>query len=53
MVAKRVFELVLSTARRHSVDVYREVPIKNVERFKRVSTSDGEQYKNILPVAIP
>lgn len=53
MVAKRVFALVLSTAHRHSVDVYRKVPIKNVQRFKRVSSSDGEQYKDILPAAIP
>ena len=30
-------------------DVYREVSIKNVERLKIVSTSDGVQYKNILP----
>ena len=30
-------------------DVYREVSIKNVERLKRVSMSDGVHYKNILP----
>ena len=30
-------------------DMYHEVSIKNVERIKRVSTSDGVQYKNILP----
>ena len=30
-------------------DVYREVSIKNVERSKRVPTSDGVHYKNILP----
>ena len=52
VVAERVFELVTSTgSRRVDVvfDVYREVSIKNVERLKRVSTSDGVQYKNILP----
>ena len=30
-------------------DVYREVSIKNVETLKRVSTSDGVYYKDILP----
>ena len=30
-------------------NVYRRVSIKNVERSKRVSTSDGVQHKNILP----
>ena len=30
-------------------DVYREVSIKNVERLKRMSSSDGVQYKKILP----
>ena len=30
-------------------DVYREVSIKNVERLKRVSASDGVHYKNKLP----
>ena len=30
-------------------DMYREVSIKNVERMKRVSTSDSVQYKIILP----
>jgi len=52
LVANRVFELVMSTgSKRVDVvfDVYREVSIKNVERSKRVSTSDGVQYKNILP----
>ena len=52
VVAERVFELVTSTgSRRVDVvfDVYREVSIKNVERLKRASTSDGLQYKNILP----
>ena len=29
--------------------MYRHVSIKNVERLKRVSTSDGVRYKNILP----
>ena len=51
-VAERVFELVMSTgSRRVDVvfDVYREVSINNVERLKRVSTSDGVHYKNILP----
>jgi len=36
MVAKRVFELVMSTGNRHVdvvFDMYREVSIKNVERF--------------------
>ena len=52
VVAERVFELVTSTGSRCVdvvLDVYREVSIKNVERSKRVSTSDGVQYKNILP----
>ena len=35
--------------RRVSSNVYRRVSIKNVERLKRVSTSDGVRYKNILP----
>ena len=52
MVAEKVFEMVTSTCSMR-VDVvfdkYREVSIKNVERMKRVSTSDGVQYKNILP----
>ena len=30
-------------------DVYCDVSIKNVKRFKMVSTSDGKQYKNVLP----
>ena len=30
-------------------DVYCEVSIKNVERLKRMSSSDGVQYKKILP----
>ena len=36
VVAKRVFELVMSTGKRHVdvvFDMYREVSIKNVERF--------------------
>jgi len=52
VVAERVFELVTSTGSRRVdvvLDVYHEVSIKNVERLKRVSTSDGVQYKNILP----
>jgi len=52
VVTERVFEVVTSTgSRRVDVvfDVYRDVSIKNVERFKRVSTSDGVHYKNILP----
>ena len=52
MVAERVFEMVMSTcSMRIDVlfDMYHEVSIKNVERIKRVSTSDGVQYKNILP----
>lgn len=52
MVAERVFEMVTSTcSMRIDVlfDMYHEVSIKNVERIKRVSTSDGVQYKNILP----
>ena len=28
-------------------DVYREVSVKNVERLKRLSTSDGVYYQNI------
>ena len=51
MVAKRVFELVLSTGSKHvdvMFDVYCDVSIKNVKRCKVVSTSDGKQYKNIL-----
>ena len=50
MVAERVFEVVTSTcSMRIDFDMYREVSIKNVERMKRVSTSDGVQYKNIRP----
>ena len=52
MVAERVFEMVTSTcSMRIDVlfDMYHEVSIKNVERIKRVTTSDGVQYKNILP----
>ncbi|KAK3747396.1 hypothetical protein QZH41_012092, partial [Actinostola sp. cb2023] len=52
VVAERVFELVTSTSSRRVdvvFDVYRAVSIKNVEILKRVSTSDGVQYKNILP----
>ena len=52
VVAERVFEMVTSTGSRRVdivFDVYREVSIKNVERLKRVSTSDGVHYKNILP----
>ena len=52
LVSERVFELVTSTgSRRVDVvfDVYREISIKNIERLKRVTTSDGIQYKNILP----
>ena len=52
MVAERVFKMVSSTcSMRIDVlfDMYHEVWIKNVERIKRVSTSDGLQYKNILP----
>lgn len=52
VVAERVFESVTSTGSRRVdivFDVYREVSIKNVERLKRVSASDGVQYKNILP----
>lgn len=52
MVAKRVFELVLSTGSKHVdvvFNVYCDVSIKNVKRFKMVFTSDGKQYKNILP----
>ena len=52
IVTERVFELVMSTGSRRAdvvFDVYREVLIKNVERSKRVSTSDGVHYKNILP----
>ena len=51
MVAKRVFELVLSSGSKHVdvvFDVYCDVSIKNVKRFKVSSTSDGKQYKNIL-----
>ena len=52
LVAERVFEVVASTGSRHIhvvFDVYRELSIKNVERLKRVSTSDGVHYKNLLP----
>ena len=52
VVAERVSELVMSTgSRRVEVvfNVYREVSINNVERSKRVSTSDGVHYKNIFP----
>ena len=52
MVAERVFKMVMSTCSIRidvSFDMYHEVWIKNVERIKRVSTSDGVQYKNILP----
>ena len=52
VVAEIVFGLVTSTgSNRVDVvfDVYREVSIKNVERLKRVSSSDGVKCKNILP----
>lgn len=52
VVTERVFEVVTRTgSRRVDVvfDMYHEVLIKNVERLKRVSTSDGVPYKNILP----
>jgi len=48
MVVDRVFELVTSTGSRHVdvvLDMYREVSIKNVERLKRMATSNGVQYK--------
>ena len=52
MVAERVIGVVTSTCSMCVdvvFDMYREVLIKNVERMRRVSTSDGVQYKNILP----
>ena len=51
VVAERVFEVVTSTSSSRVdvvLDVYREVLIKNVERLKRVSTSDSVHYMNIL-----
>ena len=51
VVAERVFEVVTSTGSSRVdvvLDVYREVLIKNVERLKRVSTSDSVHYMNIL-----
>ena len=52
VVAEKVFESVTSTSSNPVdvvFDVYRDVSIKNVERSKRVSVSDGIKYKNILP----
>ena len=52
VVAERVFEVVTSTGSKCVdvvLDVYREVSIKNVERLKRMSASDGAHYKNKLP----
>lgn len=52
MVAEKVFEIVTNTCSMR-IDVlfnmYHQVSIKNVERIKRVSTSNGVQHKNILP----
>ena len=48
VVVDRVFELVTSTGSRHVgvvLNMYREVSIKNVERLKRMATSNGVQYK--------
>ena len=50
--SEKVFGLVTSTVSRRVdvvLDVYREVSIKNVERLKRMSSSDDVQYKKILP----
>ena len=44
VVAERVFELVTSTGSRH-VDVVFDMYGKNIERLKRVATSNGVQYK--------
>ena len=52
VIAERVFKVVTSTgSRRVEVvfDVYLKVSTKNAERLKIVNTSDGVQYKNILP----
>ena len=49
VVAEKVFESVTSTSSNPVdvvFDVYRDVSIKNVERSKRVSVSDGIKYKN-------
>ena len=48
MVAERVFEMVTSTCSMR-IYVLFDMYHKNVEKIKRVSTSDGVQYKNILP----
>ena len=52
VVAERAFEVVEGTGGRRVDEVFHvhgEVSIKTVERLKRVSTSDGVHYKNILP----
>ena len=55
-VIEQVFNLVTSTeGKRVDVvfDVYRDVSIKNVERFKKVcKAADGVKYKNILAVYV-
>ena len=52
VVAEKVFDIVTSNDSRHIdvvFDVYQDISIKNGERTKRSSGSEGIRYKNIMP----
>ena len=52
VVAEKVF-LTVTSSNSNKIDavfdIYRDVSIKNAERFKRSSRQEGVRYKNILP----
>lgn len=50
-VAEKVFALIRSTSSKRvevMFDIYGELPITNVKRWKRMSSSDGVKCQNIL-----
>ena len=53
VVAGKVFDIVTSNNNSKHIDVvfdvYKDISIKNAERAKRSSGSEGVSYKNIMP----